>query len=162
MIHGYRRNLSFWHGSNADPTRFIKIFLPHYFSPLSSDRSYCFMKNVIWNVNKGFGTKSGSNEQASHIAGILIVITDKVNSACPDFFSLKLSLTCSDHNDIYGLNLLNNCIREYFIENVIDKVTEEPYQGEKMLMIAPGLLKCVKWGFFEWQEGCWSSLEIHF
>lgn len=29
-------------------------------------------------------------------------------------------------------------------------------------MIAPGLLKWVKWGFFEWQEGRWSSLEIHF
>lgn len=63
------------------------------------------------------------------------------------FFSPKLSLTRSDHNDIYGLNLLNNCIMEYFIGSVIDRVPLEPYWGTKILMMAPGHLKWLKLGW---------------
>lgn len=45
----------------------------------------------------------------SYILGLLIVITDKVISLCPIIFSfLKLSMTQSDHNDIYGLKTIKS------------------------------------------------------
>lgn len=111
-----RSRRSFWHGSNADPTRFIKMFSPHYFSPLSSERSYCFIKNVIWNVNKGLDTEGRSNEQPEpHFRTLYCNYWQSDFSVPHFFFFLKLSVTPSDHNDIYGLKPLNHCSTQYFI-----------------------------------------------
>lgn len=120
MIHQYRGSLSFCHGSNADPTRFIKMFSPHYFGPLSSDRSYCFIKNVIWNVNKGLDTERRSNEQPEPHCRALDCNYWQSDFSVPHFFSFfNLSVTQSDHNDMYGLRPLSHCSTQYFTKNLV-------------------------------------------